>query len=295
MGMKKQNMIGQIILNALFIVMAVAVIIPFIILVSVSLSNETDISYFGYRLIPKQIDLTAYRYVFKHPKTILDAYKVTAIFSFVSMILSTVVTSLFAYPLSRKIFKQRNKLSLFMYFTTMFSGGLVPTYILITQYLHLANTIWVYIIPGMFGVWNAFVMRTFFNGLPESLIESAYMDGAGEYRILFQIVYPLSTPVLATIAVGTFLGKWNDWNTAMLYIDDSKLYSLQYMLQRIIQNLTLLQNNEEAAMLFSDAAEVPAETVRMAMAVVVAGPILFVFPFFQKYFTKGMVMGSVKG
>lgn len=288
-------MIGQIILNALFIVMAVAVVIPFIILVSVSLSNETDISYFGYRLIPKQIDLTAYRYVFKHPKTILDAYKVTAIFSFVSMILSTVVTSLFAYPLSRKIFKQRNKLSLFMYFTTMFSGGLVPTYILITQYLHLANTIWVYIIPGMFGVWNAFVMRTFFNGLPESLIESAYMDGAGEYRILFQIVYPLSTPVLATIAVGTFLGKWNDWNTAMLYIDDSKLYSLQYMLQRIIQNLTLLQNNEEAAMLFSDAAEVPAETVRMAMAVVVAGPILFVFPFFQKYFTKGMVMGSVKG
>lgn len=295
MGMKKQNMIGQIILNALFIVMAVAVVIPFIILVSVSLSNETDISYFGYRLIPKQIDLTAYRYVFKHPKTILNAYKVTAIFSFVSMILNTVVTSLFAYPLSRKIFKQRNKLSLFMYFTTMFSGGLVPTYILITQYLHLANTIWVYIIPGMFGVWNAFVMRTFFNGLPESLIESAYMDGAGEYRILFQIVYPLSTPVLATIAVGTFLGKWNDWNTAMLYIDDSKLYSLQYMLQRIIQNLTLLQNNEEAAMLFSDAAEVPAETVRMAMAVVVAGPILFVFPFFQKYFTKGMVMGSVKG
>ena len=295
MGMKKQNMIGQIILNALFIVMAVAVVIPFIILVSVSLSNETDISYFGYRLIPKQIDLTAYRYVFKHPKTILDAYKVTAIFSFVSMILNTVVTSLFAYPLSRKIFKQRNKLSLFMYFTTMFSGGLVPTYILITQYLHLANTIWVYIIPGMFGVWGAFVMRTFFNGLPDSLIESAYMDGAGEYRILFQIVYPLSTPVLATMAVGTFLGKWNDWNTSMLYIDDSKLYSLQYMLQRIIQNLTLLQNNEEAAMLFSDAAEVPAETVRMAMAVVVAGPILFVFPFFQKYFTKGMVMGSVKG
>lgn len=288
-------MVGQIILNVLFIVMAVAVIIPFIILVSVSLSNETDISYFGYRLIPKQIDLTAYRYVFKHPKTILNAYKVTAIFSFVSMILNTVVTSLFAYPLSRKIFKQRNKLSLFMYFTTMFSGGLVPTYILITQYLHLANTIWVYIIPGMFGVWGAFVMRTFFNGLPDSLIESAYMDGAGEYRILFQIVYPLSTPVLATMAVGTFLGKWNDWNTSMLYIDDSKLYSLQYMLQRIIQNLTLLQNNEEAAMLFSDAAEVPAETVRMAMAVVVAGPILFVFPFFQKYFTKGMVMGSVKG
>ncbi len=295
LGMKKESAIGQVILNIVFIIMSLAVVLPFLLLVSVSLSSETDISYLGYRLIPKHLDLSAYRYVFKHPDVILNAYKVTAIFSFISMVLSTVLTSLFAYPLSRKNFKARNKLSLFMYFTTMFSGGLVPTYILITQYLHLANNILVYIIPGAFSVWNAFVMRTFFNGLPESIVESAYMDGAGEYRILFQIVYPLSTPVLATMAVGTFLGKWNDWNTAMLYIDDSKLYSLQYMLQRIIQNLTLLQNNEEAAMLFSDAAKVPAETVRMAMAVVVAGPILFVFPFFQKYFVKGMVLGSVKG
>lgn len=295
LGMKKSGIVGQSVLTVVFIILSLAVVIPFVLLVSVSLSNETDISYYGYQLIPKRIDLSAYRYVFKHPATILNAYKVTAIFSIATMVLSTVMTSLFAYPLSRKIFKARNKLSLFMYFTTMFSGGLVPTYILITQYLNIDNTIWVYIIPSLFSVWNAFVMRTFFNGLPEEIIESAYVDGAGEYRILFQIVYPLSTPVLATIAVNVFLGQWNNWNTAMLYIDDSKLYSLQYMLQRIIQNLTLLQNNQDAAMMFSDAAEVPAETVRMAMAVVVAGPILFVFPFFQKYFVKGMVLGSVKG
>ena len=277
-----------------FIILSAAVVIPFILLVSVSLSSESDISYFGYKLIPKTLDLSAYRYIFKHPTTILNAYKVTFIFSVISMVLSTVMASLFAYPLSRKNFKPRNKLSMFIYFTTMFSGGLVPSYILITQYLHLDNTIWVYIIPGMFGVWNAFVMRTFFSGLPDAIIDSAYIDGAGEYRILFQIVYPLSTPVLATIAVGTFLGKWNDWYTAMLYIDKTELYSLQYMLQRIMQNLTLLQMNEQAA-LHSDAVEVPAETVRMAMAVTVAGPILFVFPFFQKYFVKGMVLGSVKG
>lgn len=293
-GMKKSSLIGQIILTIFFIILSAAVVIPFILLVSVSLSSESDISYFGYKLIPKTLDLSAYRYIFKHPTTILNAYKVTFIFSVISMVLSTVMASLFAYPLSRKNFKPRNKLSMFIYFTTMFSGGLVPSYILITQYLHLDNTIWVYIIPGMFGVWNAFVMRTFFSGLPDAIIDSAYIDGAGEYRILFQIVYPLSTPVLATIAVGTFLGKWNDWYTAMLYIDKTELYSLQYMLQRIMQNLTLLQMNEQAA-LHSDAVEVPAETVRMAMAVTVAGPILFVFPFFQKYFVKGMVLGSVKG
>ncbi len=292
--MKKSNALGQFVLTVFLLVLCLLIFIPFWLLVSVSLSNEIDISYYGYQLIPKNVDLTAYRYVFKNPDTILQAYKITAIFSFAGTALSVVMVSLFAYPLSRSIFKLRNKLSMFIYFTTMFGGGLVPYYILITQYLNLDNTIWVYIIPGAFSVWSAFVMRTFFLGLPEEIIESAYMDGASEYRILFQIVYPLSTPILATMAVTGFLGKWNDWNTSMLYIDDSKLYSLQYMLQRIIQNLTLLQNNEEA-MLHAEEMEIPAETVRMAMAVVVAGPVLFIFPFFQKYFTKGMVLGSVKG
>ena len=294
LGMKKSNALGQGILTVVLTLLCLGIFIPFWILVSVSFSSEADISYYGYRLIPKNFDLSAYQYVFKNPATILNAYKVTAIFSTAGTILSVVMVSLFAYPLSRSIFKIRNKLSMFIYFTTMFGGGLVPMYILITQYLHLDNTIWVYIIPGAFSVWSAFVMRTFFMGIPGEIIESAYMDGASEFKILFQIVYPLSTPVLATMALGGFLGKWNDWNTSMLYIDDSKLYSLQYMLQRIIQNITLLQNNESAAQ-FADDMKIPAETVRMAMAVVVAGPVLFIFPFFQKYFTKGMVLGSVKG
>lgn len=294
LGMKKSNALGQEILTVVLTLLCLGIFIPFWILVSVSFSSEADISYYGYRLMPKNFDLSAYQYVFKHPATILNAYKVTAIFSTAGTILSVVMVSLFAYPLSRSIFKIRNKLSMFIYFTTMFGGGLVPMYILITQYLHLDNTIWVYIIPGAFSVWSAFVMRTFFMGIPGEIIESAYMDGASEFKILFQIVYPLSTPVLATMALGGFLGKWNDWNTSMLYIDDSKLYSLQYMLQRIIQNITLLQNNESAAQ-FADDMKIPAETVRMAMAVVVAGPVLFIFPFFQKYFTKGMVLGSVKG
>ena len=293
--MKRNNLISQIALTVVLALLSIAVVIPFIILVSVSLSNETDISYYGYSLLPKQVDLTAYKYVFRNPTTILNAYKVTAIFSFASMVLSTLMISLFAYPLSRKNFKPRRKLSFIMYFTTMFNGGLVPSYILITQYLHLDNKIWVYIIPGLFSVWSAFVMRTFFQGLPESIIESAYIDGAGEYRILFEIVYPLSKPVLATIAVGIFLGQWNNWYTSMLYIDKPELYSLQYMLQRLMDNIALLQENQQLAEMITDAVDIPSETVRMAMAVVVAGPVLFVFPFFQKYFVKGMVLGSVKG
>ncbi len=293
--MKKNNIISQTALMIFLAILSLMIVIPFIILVSVSLSRETDISYYGYTLIPKHFDTTAYKFVFKNPTTILNAYKVTAIFSILTMVLSTVMISLFAYPLSRSNFKPRKKLSFIMYFTTLFNGGLVPTYILITQYLHLNNTIWVYIVPSLFSVWSAFVMRTFFQGLPESIIESAYIDGAGEYRILFQIVYPLSKPVLATMAVNCFLGQWNNWYTAMLYIDKPELQSLQYMLQRIIQNLQLLQENQQAAELFADAANIPSETVRMAMAVVVAGPVLFVFPFFQKYFVKGMVLGSVKG
>ncbi len=293
--MKKNNIISQTLLTIFLAILAVAVVIPFIILVSVSLSNETDISYYGYSILPRRIDWSAYEYVFKNPKTILNAYKVTAIFSVMSMVLSVLMISLFAYPLSRKNFAPRKRLSFIMYFTTLFNGGLVPSYILITQYLHLNNTIWVYVIPGLFSVWSAFVMRTFFQGLPESIIESAYIDGAGEYRILFQIVYPLSKPVLATMAVNIFLGQWNNWYTAMLYIDKPELQSLQYMLQRIMQNLQLLQENQTAKELAVEAVDIPAETVRMAMAVVVAGPILFVFPFFQKYFVKGMVLGSVKG
>ncbi len=293
--MKKNNFISQLLLTIFLAVLSILVVIPFIILFSVSLSSETDISYYGYSLLPRKIDLSAYEFVFKNPTTILNAYKVTFIFSVLSMVLSTVMISLFAYPLSRSNFKPRKKLSFVMYFTTLFNGGLVPSYILITQYLHLNNTIWVYIVPGLFSVWSAFVMRTFFQGLPEAIIESAYIDGANEYRILFQIVYPLSKPVLATMAVNIFLGQWNNWYTAMLYIDKPELQSLQYMLQRIMQNLQLLQENQKAAEMMVDAQSIPSETVRMAMAVVVAGPILFVFPFFQKYFVKGMVLGSVKG
>ena len=178
-----------------------------------------------------------------------------------------------------------------------FSGGLVPTYILITQYLHLGNTIWVYIIPSLISPWYVFMLRTFFQGIPGSISESAYMDGASEYTIFFKIMIPLSKPALATVALMMFLAKWNSWNESMLYITKQELMSLQYQLQRIMENVQLMQQMQGSVdqSMLSALGEIPAETARMAMAVVVAGPALLVFPFFQKYFVKGLTVGAVKG
>lgn len=292
--MQKTNKFKEGLLTTIFVVLSVLVIIPLIILISTSVSSEKDIADSGYRLIPKSIDFTAYRYIMKNPTQILNAYKTTFIFSISSMVLGLLLMSMVAYALSRRDFKARRFVSFFLYFTTMFGGGLVPLYILITQYLHLQDTIWVYIIPSLIAPFNIFMIRTNFQALPIELTESALIDGAGEYTIFFKIIMPLSKPVLATVALFTFLGKWNDWMTSMLYINNrDDLISLQYLLQRLMQNIELLKDENISS--YTQTMEIPSETVRMAMAVVAAGPVLVVFPFFQKYFTRGMTVGSVKG
>ena len=294
--MKKKKFLSQLTLIMFFTVLCALISIPFLLLVGVSLSDETDVIKYGYSLIPKNFSLEAYKYVFKNPVSILNAYKVTAIYSFAAMILSVLLQAMCAFPLTRKNLRGRKGISFYLYFTMLFHGGLVPSYILITQYLHLDNTIWVYIMPTLISPWNIFMMRTFFAGLPEEIFESMQIDGANVYHIFFKTVLPLSKPVLATIALITFLGKWNDWYTAMLYIDDDSMISLQYLLQRIMQNMQLMQEmNNWGSGVSMDASQIPGETARMAMAIVVAGPALVIFPFFQKYFVKGLTVGSVKG
>lgn len=292
--MKRKSLMSQSMLILFFAILCLAILFPFILLVSISLSKETDIFNYGYSIIPKQLDLSAYKFIFTNPQTIIDAYKITGFYSIVSMVLAVLLMAMIAYPLSRKKLRGRQVLSFFLYFTMLFSGGLVPTYILITKYLHLGNSVWVYIIPGLISPWYVFMIRTSFQGVPEGIIESAHVDGAGEYTMFFRIILPLSKPILATVALFVFLAKWNDWNTAMLYIDEPKLYSLQYLLQKIMNNLQLLQESSNSDMLMQ-IVEIPSETVRMAMAVIVAGPALVIFPFFQKYFVKGIAVGSVKG
>jgi len=288
--------VSQTILKIALALLAVLIIYPFILLVSVSFSAEKDILSYGYSIIPKTFDVEAYRYVFKNPMALVNAYKVTTLFSVAAMCLGVFFMSMIAYVLSRKDLRGRNVLSFFLYFTMLFNGGLVPTYILMTKYLYLNDTIWVYILPGLISPWYVFMIRTFFNGIPAELSESVRIDGGNVYTIFFKIIIPLSKPVLATVALFLFLAKWNDWYTAMLYINKENLVSLQYLLQRILQNIQLLQNlNYGAVSSLMNELDIPAETVRMAMAVVVAGPALIVFPFFQKYFVRGLTVGGVKG
>ena len=294
-SIKNSSRFTQIMLNIVFVILSILVIIPFVLLVSASFSDEKDVIMNGYSLIPRIFSTAAYEYVLKNPTTIINSYKTTITFSLVAMVLATLLMSMIAYPLTKRDLKGRTALSFYLYFTMLFSGGMVPSYILITQYLHLQDTIWVYILPALISPWHIFMLRTFFQGLPESITEAALIDGASEYRIFFTIILPLTTPVLATIALFQFLSNWNSWVPSMLYINRrTELYSLQYMLQKIIRDIQFMKEYAGNSMV-ENMADLPTETVRMATAMLVAGPALVVFPFFQKYFTRGLTVGGVKG
>lgn len=292
--MNKKKLKTQIFLNVFFVIFCAIIIFPFILLVSISLSNEGDIIKYGYMVWPKHIDFSAYGYVLKNPVTLLRAYGVTTIFSVTAMVFGVLLMAMIAYPLTVRNLRGRGGMSFYLYFTMLFNGGLVPTYILITQYLHLGDNLLVYILPGLISPWYVFMLRTFMQGIPNEMREAVKIDGGDEFVIFFKIILPLSKASLAAVALFVFLGKWNDWYTAMLYINNDKLISLQYMLQRILQNLQLLKEMQNMGLNVA-VEEVPTETVRMALAVLVAGPALFVFPFFQKYFVRGVTVGGVKG
>ncbi|MBD2843868.1 carbohydrate ABC transporter permease [Paenibacillus sp. IB182496] len=268
-----------------------------LIVISISFSNEQDIVRDGYRLFPENFEWTAYQIVFANPEQILNAYVVTTIQAVLGTLLSVLIMSLCAYALSRQNFKWRKPITLFIFFTMLFGGGLIPTYILITQYLHLGNTIWVYILPSLANAFYIIIFRTFFQGLPHDLVESAKMDGAGELRIYFTIMLPLSKPVLASLAFMTLVNKWNDWFTALVYVRDNKLYTLQYLLQRILKESEFIKqmSRDMPENINLGSFDLPTETVRFAMAIVAAGPVMVIFPWFQKYFARGLTIGAVKG
>ena len=292
--MNKKERTYQIVLCLIFTVICALIIFPFWLIVSASLSSASQLAKEGYQMIPHPVDFSAYKVVFENPGQVLRAYWVTFVFSAATMVLGVLFMAMIAYPLSRKSLRGRGAINFYLYFTMLFSGGLVPTYIVISSMLHLNNTMWVYILPALISPWYTFMMRTFFSGIPGEIIESSTIDGASEYKIFFGMILPLSKPVLATVALFMFLGQWNNWYTALIYITRQELYSLQYLLQSIMENINMLKQNPQMASMM-EKSDIPSETVQMAMAVVVAGPALLIFPFFQKYFVKGLTVGSVKG
>lgn len=286
----------NIALHIVFTIMAACCLFPILLTLSISLSSSKSIVEQGYSLIPKDFSTEAYKFIFMDSTKILRAYGVTIFNAVVGGTLSVLVIAHLAYPLSRADFKLRKPLTFFILFTMLFNGGSVATYMSITTIYHLQNTIWVMILPCMMNVWYVVVLRTFFKtGVPNAIIESGKLDGASELRILWQLVFPISLPGIATIALFQVLMYWNEWNLPLLYIVEPKLYNLQFLLQQMMQNIQMLNENPEfAQQAAAGMAEIPTEGARMALCFVAMGPILVTYPFFQKYFIQGLTVGSVK-
>jgi putative aldouronate transport system permease protein len=264
-------------------------------ILSISFSEEKSLALQGYSLIPSVLSAEAYRYLLGDPTAILRSYGISLAVTVMGGFLSLCVITGIAYPLSRSSFFARKQLSFFIFFTMLFNGGLVPWYIIITRYLHLQNSIWVLVIPYLANAWYILLMRTYLQSIPPALVESATLDGAGEWRILIQIIIPMVTPALATVGLFMVLAYWNDWWLAMLFIEKERLVPLQYRLYRIMANIQFLTTQMVSGAVTVDLTKLPNESARMAMCVIAAGPMLFVFPFFQKYFVRGLTVGAVKG
>ena len=287
----------QFFANLIMIVLALCCLFPFALLVMSSLTEENTLIREGYSLFPKQFSAESYTYLFKNIDKIGRAYGITIFVTFVGTVASLLMTVLMAYPLSRKDFYGRNIFAFFVFFTMLFNGGLVPTYIMYTRYLHIKNTIWALIIPSLLvSAFYVIMMRTYFTtNIPDAVIEAARIDGAGEFRILFQVVLPMSLPMMATMALLIGLGYWNDWKNGLYYLTDQNLFSIQNMLNQMLKDVQFLKSGADSSAAADLMQSMPAVGIKMSIAVVGALPVMVAYPFFQKYFVKGITIGAVKG
>lgn len=296
-SMVSHNKAGQFFMHLICILLCVMCVAPFVLLIISSFTSEDVLIKYGYSFFPKKWSLQSYSYLWQKIGVIARAYGVTIFVTVVGTVCSLVITIMFAYALSRKELPFRLQISFFVFFTMLFNGGLIPTYMMWTGTFHIKNTIFALIIPSL--LMNAFyviMMRSFFTAnIPDSLMEAARIDGAGEYRILVEIVVPLSVPMIATLALMVGLGYWNDWLNGLYYLTDSRLFSIQNVLNKMISDIQFLQTNTSTVSSAIDISKMPSVGIRMAIAVIGALPVLVVYPFFQKYFVKGIVVGGVKG
>ncbi len=294
-SIKRQENVLNTVLHILFVIMSLIFIYPVVLTFVISLTSEASLANKGYSIIPEQWSLDGYRFALSG-NGILNAYKVTIAASVCGTLLSVFVMLLYAYPLSRKDFKYRTGFTFYAYFTTLFSGGLVPWYIVCTRLLHINNTFWALFVPSLVSSFNILILRTFIKGtIPFEIIESAKIDGSSEFGIFFKMIIPLSKAGIATIALFQLLAYWNDYYLPMMLVTDKKLYNLQFYLQSIFLDIEALTSGQYGSAAMASANNIPKETTRFAMCVLTMGPILVVYPFFQKYFVQGLTVGAVKG
>lgn len=291
--MKKRIKVSQVALYGILTLISVLWIIPVLFIFSLSVTPETSLSEVGYRLIPKKITFDAYTYIIKNPAQILNSYKISIIVTVIGTVAGLMFTTGIAYAMSRKDFKLGKHITRFVMFAMLFHGGLIPTYIVVTQVLHLGNTLWVLILTMLVSPWNIFLMKSFLSSIPTELLEASFIDGATEYQTYFKVVLPLAKPGLATVGLLILFSYWNDWYQAMLYIDNMDLVPLQLLLYKIISNIQFVLQN--SFYLASEGGSFPTIAARMATCVIAIAPMLLAFPFFQKYLAKGLTLGSVKG
>ncbi len=288
------------VLNTVMIFLSLLCFVPVLLIYITSFTSERAISHNGFSLFPEAWSLSAYEMLFDESlDKIVSSYGNTIFLTVVGTIVGLLIMTMYAYAVARKEFTFRKILTFYAYFTMLFSGGLVASYIVNTNIYGLRDTIWVLLLPGLCSAYNIIVLRTFFsNAGTESLIEAAKIDGAGEFRIYSQIILPISKPALATIGLFLAIAYFSSWFNVMLYIDDPDLKTIQYMLQSTMKDIQNLRDNPELA--YSEegtmlAEELPTESAKMALTVISMTPVLLFYPFFQKYFVKGLTLGAVKG
>ena len=287
---KKVGILAHIIL----LVLSLCVIVPFVLLISSSMTSEQSLIRDGYSFLPKELDFTAYKLLLGGSSSVLNGYAVSFAVTFVGTLCSLIITTLFAYPLSRKDLPARNFFAFFLFFTMLFNGGLVPSYMMWTQTFHIKNTFWALIVPNlMMSGFNVIMMRTYFTtNIPVEVIEAAKIDGSSELKLLLKVVLPMSLPIIATVGLLVGLGYWNDWLNGLYYVNDDRLYSIQVLLNKMLLNAEAMKKAASAGVM---GGPLPSTGMKMAVAVLGALPVLVMYPFFQKYFVKGITVGAVKG
>ncbi len=288
---------GQIIRNVVMSIAAIVTILPFLLLLSASFTDSTEVVLNGYSFIPKQFSLDAYAYIWNERTQIFRAYFISIIVTAIGTTVSLLITMMYAYVLSKDAFPGKKFFTMALLFTMLFNGGLVPTYTMYTRYFHIKNTLLALIIPSLLmSSMNVILVRSYIqNNIPKSLNEAAYIDGANEYLIFRKIILPISKPIAVTIGMFIGVGYWNDWTNGLYYVTDNRLYSIQQLLNNMLKNIEYLSSNSATASMASGAVDIPKATVRMAIAVVGILPILVIYPYVQKYFVKGIALGAVKG
>lgn len=290
----KRIKFSDILIYVTFILLSVFILYPIWCILAVSLTGAREVMQFGFSLWPKEPDFSSYRYLIEDAGTILKAYATTISVAVVGTLIGCFASSLYAYVLSRRDFPLAKLFSFLILFTMFFNGGMAASYMVNVTVLNLKNTFWILVLPSAFGAVNVIIARAYFMQLPYSMIESAKIDGANEYIIFAKIIFPLSKPAVATICLTLFINYWNAYYEAMMYMDTGHLVTIQLLLHRLMADVEFLKANASTVFAQQQLAQLPGDSLRMAVCAITVFPVLLVFPRFQKYFVKGMAIGAVK-